>query len=119
MRAVETDMKGYEARLSPAEKTACRAKSSFVACVARKHAAKEAVMKALGSNDALGNVAFTDIEISNSPSGRPLVTLKSTALRQLDSITPGGHATSILLSITDDVPVAEAICIIEAIAQAG
>jgi holo-[acyl-carrier protein] synthase len=119
MRYVEAKMAIFEARLSPAEKSACRFKAGYVACVARKHAAKEAVMKALGANDAFGNVAFPDVELSNSPSGRPIVTLKGSALRQLESITPNGHASSVHISITDDVPVAEAICIIEATARAG
>jgi holo-[acyl-carrier protein] synthase len=114
MREAENNITRYVSRLSADEFSVCQFKPSFVACVAKKHAAKEAVMKALGSNDALGNVNFTDIEISNSKSGRPLVTLKRTALTQLNSITPKGHTASVLISITDDVPVAEAICIIDA-----
>jgi holo-[acyl-carrier protein] synthase len=114
MRDVETHITKYVSRLSADEFSVCQFKSSFVACVAKKHAAKEAVIKALGSNDTVINVPFTDIEISSSKSGRPLVILKNTALQQLIDITPQGYKASILISITDDVPVAEAICVIDA-----
>ena len=52
--------------------------------LAARFAAKEAVMKALGTGWALG-VGFKQIEVSNLPTGQPIATLHGEAARRAPS----------------------------------
>src|SRR5262249_18848061 len=73
-------------------------------CQARKHAtehfagrwaAKEAVLKCLGTGWRKG-LCWTDIEVRNEPNGQPLVILRGAAKDQAESL----RITNILLTIS-------------------
>jgi holo-[acyl-carrier protein] synthase len=57
--------------------------------------------------------------VVNLPSGKPTMRLTGGALARLAAITPPGHTAVIHLTITDDFPQAQALVIIEALAEAG
>ncbi|MFT4091845.1 MAG: holo-ACP synthase [Asticcacaulis sp.] len=83
------------------------------AVYAKRYAAKEAVMKALGTG--LRGFRFPDIEIERDALGKPLVILRGGALERLQTLTPSGHQTHIHLSLTDEWPYAGAYVVIEAL----
>jgi holo-[acyl-carrier protein] synthase len=84
------------------------------ASYAKRFAAKEACSKALGTGFRKG-VFWKDMGVVNEPSGRPTMVLTGGAAAQLAAITPDGHTARIHLTITDDFPWAQAICMIEAV----
>jgi len=59
---------------TPAELDYCLAKRRSIEHLAGRFAAKEAVLKVLGTGWRKG-INWTDVEIRNGPSGRPLVSL--------------------------------------------
>jgi holo-[acyl-carrier protein] synthase len=61
--------------LTPAERAYCERMKNSLPHIAGRFAAKEAVMKVLGTGWR-GQVAWTDIEILNDSAGQPHVTLK-------------------------------------------
>lgn len=81
--------------LTPAERAYCEKHKDPVPRIAGRFAAKEAVLKVLGTGWR-GQIAWTDIEITNDSAGQPHVTLSGhcrEVARQLG-------ITKILLSIT-------------------
>ena len=92
-------------------------RANRAASYAKRFAAKEACAKALGTGFRLG-VFFRDMGVVNLPSGKPTLRLTGGALKRLEAITPPGHVAQIDLTITDDFPLAQAIVIISAVAQA-
>lgn len=80
---------------------------------AKRYAAKEACLKALGTGLIQG-FAWQDMEVTNDAAGRPGMTLTGRALERLELITPPGHTAHIHLSMTDDAPWAQAFVILEA-----
>ncbi len=83
---------------------------------AKRFAAKEAFSKAIGTGMRRG-VAWRDIEVANDKSGKPSLILHNGAKQNLERITPVGHKTNVLLSMTDDYPYAMAFVIIEALPE--
>jgi holo-[acyl-carrier protein] synthase len=83
---------------------------------ARRFAAKEACAKALGTGLSHG-VFWRDMEVVNLPGGKPTMRLTGGALERLRSMTPEGHEPVVHVSLTDDVPMAQAFVIIEAVPQ--
>lgn len=81
---------------------------------AKRFAAKEACSKALGTGIRQG-VFWRDMEVSNLLSGQPTLTLSGGALRALERLIPTSKKANILLTMTDDYPLAQAIVIIEAV----
>jgi holo-[acyl-carrier protein] synthase len=81
---------------------------------AKRFAAKEACAKALGTGFRAG-VFFRDMGVVNLPSGQPTLELTGAALARLKSITPPGMQPRIHLTITDEIPWAQAFVLIEAI----
>ena len=80
----------------------------------RNFAAKEACAKALGTG--LSNAVYwQDMEVVNLPSGKPTIKLTHGAERQLLKLIPDGMESHIHLTITDDMPYAQAFVIIEAL----
>jgi holo-[acyl-carrier protein] synthase len=92
-------------------------RANRAASYAKRFAAKEACAKALGTGLAKG-VYWRDIGVINLSSGQPTLELTGGAARQLARIAPSGMKTTISLSLTDDYPLAEAIVIIMAMAEA-
>jgi phosphopantetheine--protein transferase-like protein len=78
--------------------------------MAKRFAVKEAVIKALGGNGASSGIALSEIEVLRLPSGRPYVVLHGGAKMQFDAI----KGQYIDVSISDDMPLAVAMCVIEA-----
>lgn len=64
---------------TPAEVEYCSDRKAAGQHYAGRWAAKEAALKALGTGWARG-IKWTDIEVSNEPGGRPLLTLHGAAL---------------------------------------
>lgn len=84
------------------------------ATYAKRFAAKEACSKALGTGMNKG-VFFKDMGVVNLPSGQPTLELTGGALKRLQALTPPGMKSVIHLSITDELPLAQAYVIIEAL----
>lgn len=74
--------------------------------LAGRFAAKEAVMKALGTGRR--GVAWRDIEVTNEPSGKPLVSLTGGAAKKFKEL--GGR--SLEISLTHEKNVAAAVALL-------
>ncbi len=83
---------------------------------AKRFAAKEACSKALGTGLRQG-VLWRDMGVINLPSGKPALELTGGALKRLDEITPEGSIAQIDLTITDELPMAQALVIISSISD--
>jgi holo-[acyl-carrier protein] synthase len=83
------------------------------ASYAKRFAAKEACAKALGTGLRKG-VFWRDMGVVNLPSGQPTMALTGGAAQRLLAITPAGHEAVIHLTITDEMPIAQAFVVIEA-----
>jgi len=104
IRRVYTDVERARAERRPHERAATYAK---------RFAAKEACSKALGTGLKQG-VFWRDMGVANLVSGQPTMHLTGGAARRLELLTPLGYATHILVSLTDDYPLAVAFVIISA-----
>ncbi len=101
------DRKGFiEKVFSAAERKACERFMNPVVSLAGRFAAKEAVMKALGTGWAKG-IAWTDISITNDETGKPIVTLEGEAKRKAEAI--GTARILVSISHTDEFAVAQAV----------
>jgi len=99
------------------ERAKSEPRANRAASYAKRFAAKEACAKALGTGLNRG-VYWRDMGVVNLPGGKPTMRLTGGALKRLEAMTPPGHKAQIDLSITDDFPLAQAIVIISAVAQA-
>ncbi|MFH1416936.1 MAG: holo-ACP synthase [Planctomycetota bacterium] len=81
--------------LTPDERTYCERMKNPLPHIAGRFAAKEAVLKAIGTGWR-GQIAWTDIEVLNDPAGQPHVSLSG----QTEKVARGLGITRILLSIT-------------------
>lgn len=81
---------------------------------AKRFAAKEACSKALGTGFRQG-VFWRDMGVVNLRSGQPTLELTGGAKARLERLTPPGHSAVILLTMTDEYPLAQAIVIISAV----
>jgi len=79
---------------TPGERSFCDARRDRFSCYAARFAAKEAVLKALGTG--LAGCSFVDVEVSRPGGGRPEVTLHGAAA---ETAKEKGIA-SILISIS-------------------
>ncbi|HEY3115737.1 MAG TPA: holo-ACP synthase [Chloroflexota bacterium] len=108
-RVLEKHTAGMRRRVyTDLEWTQC---SKSIASLAGRFAAKEAVMKALGT----GGMAFRDIEIARLPSGKPDVRLFGRMLRRSERL----GVTAISVSISHSRDNAVAVAIAERMAPAG
>ncbi|MFZ4068824.1 MAG: holo-ACP synthase [Caulobacterales bacterium] len=92
---------------------AARRPSAVAAHYAKRFAAKEACAKALGTGIRRG-VFWRDLGVVNAPSGQPTMCLTGGAAERLAALTPAGRVAHIHLSLTDDMPWAQAFVVIEA-----
>jgi len=83
-----------------------RRKKGFEETLAGRFAAKEAVMKALGTGWREG-VEFRGIEILNEPSGKPYVVLHGTTDEKAESL--GVAAWHVTITHTEDLAIASAV----------
>ena len=81
------------------------------ASFAKRFAAKEACLKALGTGLSQG-IFWKDICIKNDQYGKPLIELKNNALKKLNKMIPVNKKPQINLSITDENNLAYAMVII-------
>ena len=88
----------------------CEKKTNSAASYAKRFAAKEALAKALGSGIGK-NVSFKNIEITNDVYGNPSILLKGATNNYLKKKVKG-KKYRIYLSLSDDLPWAQAIVII-------
>lgn len=96
-----------------AEREKCLARPDPVPCLAKRFAAKEAVAKALATDES-GSLSWHDVEVYNDKSGRPGVLLHGGAEDRLRAILPEGHTAHIRLSLSDEVDFAVAFAVVEA-----
>lgn len=82
---------------------------------AKRFAAKEACVKALGLGISAG-ITFKDIGVENSAAGQPMLVLQGAAQSRLLAMVPDGFSPSIHLSLTDEPPYALAFVVISAVA---
>ncbi|MEP9359286.1 holo-ACP synthase [Sphingomonas sp. KR3-1] len=104
---VFTDLELAKARRRP---------HNYAATLAKRFAAKEAFSKAVGTGFRRG-VFMKDIGVVNAPSGAPTLALTGGAKARLDAITPAGHVAKVHLTLTDDLPWAFAMVMIEAVKE--
>ena len=91
---------------TPAELDYCLAKRRHLEHLAGRFAAKEAVLKVLGTGWR-GGVNWMDIEVRNAPSGQPLVSLRGESGRIAEAL--GIRRVLISISHTSSHAVASAI----------
>ena len=88
----------------------CEGKKNPISFYAKRFAAKEALSKALGTGIRRG-INFKDIEILNNNLGKPSIFLKGNTANFLNKKIKS-KKYSIHLSLTDDLPWAQATVII-------
>ena len=98
------------------ERARSERKNDRAASYAKRFAAKEACAKALGTGMRRG-VFWRDMGVVNLRSGRPTMALTGGAEERLKEMTPPGMTAVIHLSLTDDIPYAQAFVIIEALRE--
>lgn len=91
---------------TPREIEYCRAKKNFAASFAARFAAKEAAMKALGTGWRRG-VRWKDIEVTNAPSGKPVLTFYGRAREIMEEL--GGVSAAVSISHSRDYAVSQVI----------
>jgi holo-[acyl-carrier protein] synthase len=84
----------------------CERRASRFASYAARFAAKEAVMKALGTGWSEG-VGWTDVEVVSEPSGAPVLHLHKRALERMHEI--GATKAHISLTHSGDLAIAQVI----------
>lgn len=89
-------------------------RAARAASYAKRFAAKEACVKALGTGFRDG-IAWKDMGVVNLPSGKPTVELTGAAAERLVRIAPPGATVVIHLTLTDEYPLAQAQVLIEAL----
>jgi len=103
--------KAFKTRVfSKKEISYCEKKNNPSAYYAKRFAAKEALSKALGTGIRSG-INFKDIEISNNNLGKPTIKLKGNTENFLTKKIKK-KKYSIYLSLSDDLPWAQATVII-------
>ena len=96
------------------ERARCAGRADPVPCLAKRFAAKEAVAKALATEDS-GHLSWHDVEVINHPSGRPDVRLHGGAAERLAGMVPVGHTARIRLTLSDERDYAVAFAVVEAL----
>lgn len=119
IRRIEQSIEKFGARFlnktfTEDEQAYCNSKARPAMSYAKRFAAKEAVAKALAAEDT-GSLSWISVEVSNDPSGRPIVSLIKDAKLRAASRCPDNHLLNIHLSLSDDYPYATAFAIAEAI----
>ncbi|MBL0942403.1 MAG: holo-ACP synthase [Alphaproteobacteria bacterium] len=93
------------------EQETAHASSNSSASYAKRFAAKEAFVKALGTGFRQG-LSWQDIEVINLKNGQPSLNLKGKAQKLLRQLSPQGMTAHIHLSISDSRTLAHAMVVI-------
>ncbi len=96
----------YDLIFLPKEVEYCLARANADECFAARFAAKEAVMKALGTGWTEG-VAFTGIEVVRAGVGRPEIVLHGSTAEKARAL--GAGRIHISLSHSKDIAMAQAV----------
>ena len=95
-----------ERLFTSSERAACEQRADSAQCYAARFAAKEAVLKVLGTGWRSG-ISWHDIEVRRSPSGQPMLRLSGRCAQLAREI--GVREWRVSLSHTDRVAVASVI----------
>ena len=122
IRRIERTLERYGERFldrvfTEVERRKSDRRNQRAASYAKRFAAKEACAKALGTGIRHG-VFWRDMGVVNMPSGRPTMALTGGAAARLAAITPPGFVPIIHVTLTDEIPIAQAFVIIEAVPPA-
>lgn len=96
------------------ERKKSEGRAGRAASYAKRFAAKEACAKALGTGIRHG-VFWHDMGVVNLPGGKPTLQLTGGAAERLAVLVPADHNAVIHLTITDELPLALAVVVIEAL----
>jgi holo-[acyl-carrier protein] synthase len=123
IRRIEQAIERYGDRFldrifTEAERAKSDGRAARAASYAKRFAAKEACSKALGTGVAQG-VFLRDMGVVNLPGGQPAMQLTGGAAARLRQLIPANHEAQILVTITDDYPLAQAFVIISAVPAGG
>jgi holo-[acyl-carrier protein] synthase len=118
IRRIEKALARFGARFerrvfTKGEREKARGVATTAASYAKRFAAKEACLKALGTGFAAG-ISWQDMEVANLESGAAFLRLHGAALQRLEHMTPAGMTAKLWLTLSDEYPLAQAIVIIEA-----
>ena len=118
IRRIEQSIERYGDRFlnrifTETERAKSDGRAARAASYAKRFAAKEACSKALGTGLKHG-VFWRDMGVVNLPTGQPTMRLTGGAAARLKQIVPANHEAQILVTITDDYPLAQAFVIISA-----
>jgi len=114
-KTLEKHGERFRARVfTEVEQTKSERRKERAASYAKRFAAKEACAKALGTGLSR-SVFWRDMGVVNLPGGKPTMHLTGGAAEQLARLTPANHRAVVHLTITDDMPLAQAFVIIEAL----
>ncbi len=121
IRRIEKTLETYGERFiqrvfTEVEQQRSERRMARAASYAKRFAAKEACSKALGTGIAQG-VFWRDMGVVNMESGRPTLELTGGALRHLHGLVPAGCRPAIHLTMTDDLPHAQAFVIISGVPE--
>jgi holo-[acyl-carrier protein] synthase len=122
IRRIEKSIERYGDRFlnrifTETERAKSDGRAARAASYAKRFAAKEACAKALGTGLDQG-VFWRDMGVVNLPSGQPAMELTGRAAERLKELLPAGCEAQILLTITDEYPLAQAFVIIQALPAA-
>ncbi|PCJ99520.1 MAG: holo-ACP synthase [Zetaproteobacteria bacterium] len=90
-----------------------RGVEQVAATYAKRFAAKEACVKALGTG-FINDIMMKDIGVVEGENSRPSLVLSGGALSQLNKLVPENMRPVLHLSLTDEPPYAQAFVVIEA-----
>lgn len=91
-----------------------RVGATHVNTYAKRFAAKEAAVKALGTGFRDG-ISMQHVEVLREENGRPILKMTGKALELLESKIPEGKTAILHLSLSDERDIAQAFVIIEAV----
>ncbi|GBQ15599.1 holo-ACP synthase [Swaminathania salitolerans] len=116
-RAIErSEGRFLERSFTPAERAYAdtRKGEGRLGILAKRWAAKEAFVKALGTGFRDG-IRLTDIEVLQEPSGRPFLSLSGEAATVFQAMAMPGQRVEALLSLSDEAPYALAYVVIQSV----
>jgi len=104
----EHDKRFLDRVFTSAEQDYADANKNRIEKLAGRFAAKEAVLKLVGTGWR-GKIAWTDIEIINNPAGQPLVTVSGEVKRLVDKL--GIKQISVSITHTANFAIASAVAL--------
>ncbi|MCX5634965.1 MAG: holo-ACP synthase, partial [Planctomycetota bacterium] len=104
----EHDKRFLDRVFTSAEQAYADANKNRIEKLAGRFAAKEAILKLVGTGWR-GKIAWTDIEIINNPAGQPLVTVSGEVKRLVDKL--GIKQISVSITHTANFAIASAVAL--------